>query len=221
MTAAEAAEWGKTLSFEKVWAAIMETDKKMAEAAARSESSRLETDKKMTEAAAQFQAYREESAAQLREMRRVVRELSRNIGGVNRSLGKWAEQMVAPKLRKKFVPFGLEFVRCTPNLPFWENDRVIAESDMFLENGGNAMSMEIKSELTVNDVDEHLDRIKTIRRFMDSRGDRRKLFGAVAGAIIPDSVSKYAQKQGLYVLGPSGKSVAVLNEPDDFKPREW
>ncbi|MDR1257434.1 MAG: hypothetical protein LBJ86_06775, partial [Spirochaetaceae bacterium] len=103
----------------------------------------------------------------------------------------------------------------------WENNRVIAESDMFLENGSNAMSMEVKSELTVQDVDEHLDRIKTIRRYMDSRGDSRKLFGAVAGAIVPDNVSKYAQKHGLYVVVPSGKSVAVLNEPDKFTPKEW
>jgi hypothetical protein len=92
---------------------------------------------------------------------------------------------------------------------------------MFLENGGSAMSMEIKSELTVNDVDEHLDRIKTIRRYMDSRGDNRRLLGAVAGAIVPDSVSRYAQKQGLYVVAPSGKSVSVMNDIADFKPREW
>jgi hypothetical protein len=30
MTAEEAAEWGKTLSFEKVWAAITATDRQMA-----------------------------------------------------------------------------------------------------------------------------------------------------------------------------------------------
>jgi hypothetical protein len=106
-------------------------------------------------------------------------------------------------------------------LPLWENDRVVAESDMFLENGSNAMSMEVKSELTVSDVDEHLDRLKTIRRYMDDRGDNRKLFGAVAGAIVPVNVSKYAQKQGLYVVVPSGKSVTLMNEPGNFKHKEW
>jgi hypothetical protein len=206
MTAEEAAEWGKTLSFEKVWAAFMETDKKMAE-----------TDRKMAET----DRIVRETSESLKKTEKFVKRLSKNIGGMNRSLGKWAEHMVAPKLREKFIPFGLEFIKCTPNLPFWENDRVIAESDMFLENGGNAMSMEVKSELTVSDVDEHLDRLKTIRRYMDDRGDKRKLFGAVAGAIVPVNVSRYAQKQGLYVVVPSGKSVAVLNEPGGFKHKEW
>jgi hypothetical protein len=35
----------------------------------------------------------------------------------------------------------------------------------------------------------------------------------VAGAIVPDNVCKYAQKKGLYVLVPSGNSLAVAAAP--------
>ncbi|MDR0722197.1 MAG: hypothetical protein LBF75_05300 [Treponema sp.] len=43
MTAEQAAEWGKSLNFEKVWAAFMETDRKFKE-----------TDRKFKEAAEQL-----------------------------------------------------------------------------------------------------------------------------------------------------------------------
>ena len=59
MTAEQAAEWGKTLNFEKVWAMFAETDRAVAEAG------RIvaETSKRLD-------------------------NVSRNAGGINRSLGE-------------------------------------------------------------------------------------------------------------------------------------
>jgi hypothetical protein len=51
--------------------------------------------------------------------------------------------------------------------------------------------------------------------------NNRKLIGAVAGGIVPESVKRYAQKRGLYVLVQSGESVNVAETAKDFKAREW
>jgi hypothetical protein len=56
---------------------------------------------------------------------------------------------------------------------------------------------------------------------MDKHGDKRKLVGAVAGGIVPESVLRYAEKKGLYVLVQSGDSMRVAEEPNIFKVREW
>ena len=56
---------------------------------------------------------------------------------------------------------------------------------------------------------------------MDKRGDKRRLVGAVAGAIVPESVCRYAQKKGLYVVVQSGDSVEVAGMPKDFEVRKW
>ena len=45
--------------------------------------------------------------------------------------------------------------------------------------------------------------------------------GAIAGGNIPESVLKYAQKQGFYVVLQNGDSVSIADAPQGFKAREW
>jgi hypothetical protein len=56
---------------------------------------------------------------------------------------------------------------------------------------------------------------------MDERGDKRTIVAAVAGSIVDEKVCEYAQGKGLYVLVPSGDSVAVANVPAGFTRKEW
>ncbi|MDR3191712.1 MAG: hypothetical protein LBT87_01460 [Treponema sp.] len=195
LTAAEAAEAAKDLSFEKVWAMFQETDKQIKELSKEADRRRVETD-------------------------RQIKELSKNIGGLNNAFGKWAEEMVSAKLWEKFKAMGYAFTRGGP-MKFWEDDRTVAQVDMFLENGDYAMPVEIKSDLGEEDVDAHVERIEKVRKQLDKRGDKRKLVGAVAGMVVSGKVREYAQKKGLYVLVQSGDSVALAEAPEGFKAREW
>jgi hypothetical protein len=206
MTAEQAAEWGKTLSFEKVWAMFAETDRKQAEVAEQSRK----TDEQLKELGRK-QAKTDEQ----------IKALSANIGGVSRKLGKWSEEMIAANICEKMNPFGYEFTECGRNKRYWENGRKVAEVDCFLENGGFVMPVETKAELTVEDVDEHLERIAKIRLIMDRRDDKRIIVGAVAGAIVPENVCKYAHKKGLYVLVQSGEAITVEDLPEKFEARKW
>jgi hypothetical protein len=92
---------------------------------------------------------------------------------------------------------------------------------MFMENGEYVMPAEIKTDLTTEAVDEHIERIKKIRFYMDRHNDKRTIVGAVAGTIVPDNVRAYAHKKGLYMMVPSGKAVAVADMPDGFTPAKW
>ncbi|MDR0586749.1 MAG: hypothetical protein LBG26_05875 [Treponema sp.] len=60
----------------------------------------------------------------------------------------------------------------------------------------------------------------TDRKFQDTfQEDDRKLFGAVAAAIIPDNVHDFALKNGFYVIRQSGDNISI-EEPQN-KPRAW
>jgi hypothetical protein len=195
MTAAEAAEAARGLTFEKVWAMFQETDKKMEKMSKETDLRRAETDKQ-------------------------IKELSKNIGGLNNSFGRWAEEMVSAKLWEKFKALGYTFTHGGPE-KYWEGSRIVAQVDMLLENGDYAMAVEIKSDLTMEDVDDHLKRIGKVREYLDRRGDKRKLVGAVAAMVAGGNVREYAQKKGLYVLVQSGDTVALAEAPEGFKVREW
>ena len=189
MTAEQAAESAKGLTFEKVWAALMEMRDSQQESQKRTE--------------------------------KTIADLSKNIGGLGNSLGRFTETMFSTELWKKFNELGFPFTKQGPHVKFIENGQVLAEVDFFLENGEYAMIVEIKTELSIGDVDGHLEQIAKIRNYMDARDDKRKLVGAVAGGIISDNVLKYAQKKGLFVLVQTGDSVAIAAVPEGFKAREW
>jgi hypothetical protein len=98
--------------------------------------------------------------------------------------------------------------------------KIITEVDAMLENGEYALAIEVKTQLKIDHVDEHLDRMEKLRRYADDRRDTRKFIGAVAGAVVAENVKKYALKKGFYVIQQSGDTVVIEN-PGGFKPREW
>jgi hypothetical protein len=201
MTASEAAEAAKGMNFERVWVTIERL-------------SRLQE-----ETAQQIKELSKEADRRQEETSRQIKKLSKNIGGINSSLGKWAEAMISAKLWEKFTgQYG--FTQGGPH-KYWEEGRTVCQVDMLLENGDYAMPVEIKSTLTEEDVDEHLERIRKVREQLDKRGDKRRLVGAVAGMVMGENVCNYAQKKGLYVLVQSGDSVVVAEAPENFEPKKW
>jgi hypothetical protein len=89
-----------------------------------------------------------------------------------------------------------------------------------LENGEFALAIEVKTQLNVGHVDEHIERMEKLRCYADDRGDTRKFLGAVAGAVVADNVKIYALKKGFYVIRQSGDTVTIEN-PQGFEPKTW
>ncbi|MCL2323039.1 MAG: hypothetical protein FWC47_13170, partial [Oscillospiraceae bacterium] len=146
MTAEQAAEAAKGLTFEKVWAALMESRQLIEETQKQIKEAQLETQKQMRESQ--------------RKTDKIIADLSKNIGGLGNSLGRFTEAMFSTELRKKFNELGYTFTRQAPRMKFIEYEKVLAEADFFLENGAYAMIVEIKTELSISDIDDHLERIE-------------------------------------------------------------
>jgi len=80
--------------------------------------------------------------------------------------------------------------------------------------------VEVKAKPNIADVRDHISRMKKLRRYADHRGEKRRYQGAIAGAIISDSVRSFILKQGFYLLEQTGDTMQI-NIPKDFVPSEW
>jgi len=88
-----------------------------------------------------------------------------------------------------------------------------------LENGTQAVAVEVKTTLRQADIDEHLVRMEKIRKYADEHGDKRQFMGAMAATITDETARNYALKQGLFVIEPSGEDVKVIKPASE--PRIW
>jgi hypothetical protein len=98
---------------------------------------------------------------------------------------------------------------------------IFMEIDALLENGDKVMAVEIKTKPSVDDINDHVERMEKLRAYADLRGDRRKYRGAVAGVVFGDGEKIYALKKGFYVIEPSGDTFAITEPKGDYYPHEW
>ncbi|MDR1902197.1 MAG: hypothetical protein LBQ88_07965 [Treponema sp.] len=184
------------LTFEDVWAAMMETDRKFQE-----------TDRKF-----------QETDRMIKEM---AKETDRKIGSLGGRFGELIEHIMAPNIREKFNALGYVFGRTSTDVKFANTDgSTLTEVDVLLENGEVVLAMEVKAKLHLDDVRDHIERMEKLRLYADAHGDRRRFEGAVAGAVIPEGVKLFAIKNGFYVLEQTGDTVKI-DVPDDFVPQRW
>jgi hypothetical protein len=208
-------------SFEDVWLLMQENERRqneMFEKLSR-EHERItrETEKKSQET----DQIKRETDRIKRETDRMMKEASRIVGDLGNKLGIVVEHLVLTNIMEKFNALGYEFNKMGPNVLIDDKKKnIITQIDAMLENGEYALAIEVKTQLNVSHVDEHLERMEKLRRYADDRNDKRKFLGAVAGAIVADNVRAYAQKKGFYVIKQSGDTVTIEN-PGGFKPREW
>ena len=224
VTAEQAAEAAKGLTFEKVWSAMMITDQEIKETRKAIDETRKAIDESRKETD-ETRKYLRDIIQDLKESQqkteKLVAEVTKNLGGLGNTLGIMTEAMFSPDLWKKFRDIGFEFSTQCPHRKFYENNRCLAEADYYLENGEYVMLVEVKTTMEIEFINDHLERIEKIRRYMDAREDKRKIVGAVAGGSVPENVLKYAQRQGLYVITYSGETSAIAESPEGFRAREW
>jgi hypothetical protein len=143
-----------------------------------------------------------------------IRETQKNIGGLGNTLGSIVEHILTPGLPKKFRKLGYSFNRIA-TYKFAEG--VWAQIDGMLENGEQAVAVEVKTTLRQPDIDEHISRMEKIRKHADEHGDKRQFMGAIAATITDEASRNYALKKGLFVIEPSGDDVKVIKPSGEVK----
>ena len=158
--------------------------------------------------------------ASLQETDRIVKENARIVGKLGKRMGEVVEYMVVLSLREKFRELGYDFPQTHQNSDVSDRtNNIFLEIDVKLENGDKVMLVEVKTKPTTRDVQDHIRRLKKMRKFADLHGDRRTFLGAVAGAVMTNNVKEYVLKQGFFAIEPSGETFNII--PPDNEPKEW
>lgn len=93
------------------------------------------------------------------------------------------------------------------------------EIDLLVVNTDEIVALECKSNLSVDDVNQHLERLTKLKRLLPAYADKRVL-GAMASMVIEDNVAQYVYRKGLYLIGQNGDHLEIRNE-QDFVAKVW
>ena len=232
-------DYPRGLDFEQVWAALMETkarqeeskkefDRLMKESRERDEETKKEFDRQLEKSREDFDREMKESRERFdRQMEksredsdRQKKEFNERLGAFTNLFGEISEYVIAPKLREKFTEFGFDFQKTNRNTSVSDRTNNISlEIDVMLENGDNALLVEIKTKLTIERINAHVERLNKMRKYANLHGDKRTFLGAVAGVVVSEEAREYALNQGFFLIEPSGDNFNIT--PPNGEPREW
>jgi hypothetical protein len=164
-----------------------------------------ETDHKFQETDRKFR----ETARVVKETDLQIQKLSREVGKIHGSLGRFAENMVAPAVVKLFNERGIPITDYAQRV--YSPGRRI-EFDIVAFNKDYVVVVSVKMTLEVSDVKEFVNERLPIFKELFPRYKDMKVIGAVAGANIVGESDRYAVKRGLYVFMQSGENITMLND---------
>ena len=199
---------GEGLTFEKVWAMFLETDRIVRETAEQMK----ETDRKFQETDRKFQ-----------ETGKRLDDLGKQVGGIHRSIGEIIEILVAAKLWEKFEDWNYGFKRFYQRLNIFEDNtnRLLTDIDLLLLDTDYAMVVEVKREADSVEVERHIKRMGLVKQYPPEMAKGKILIGAIASGIITSDAINQAHEHGFFVLRLRGESVELVSKKGEFEPREW
>jgi hypothetical protein len=186
--------------------------------------SAAEFDRRLKESVLERQEAARERQEQSAEFDRRLKESQENFNKrfekLGNRIGELVESMVEGGVIRIFQELGYEFTRVGPRVQFGRTGlNISGEIDLFLENGDLACLIEVKTNLSVDDVKDHLEKLQKYRRYADAGNDNRRFIAAVGGGVVRENVRIFAQRQGMYVIQQTGDFVEVI--PPEGNPRKW
>ena len=220
-------DYPKGLTFEKVWAALMESREQMdrnskeaAERQAETERFLKEQAKEAADRRAETERQMKETGRQIKETDRQMKEYNKRFGDFTNRFGEIVEYMVVPNLLKRFAELNLVFPKANKGTQISDKENnIFLEIDVLLENGDMALLVETKTKPTTEDVKDHIKRLEKMRSYADLHGDKRKFMGAIAGVVMTDKTKDFSLKNGFFVVVPSGETFTIISP--EGNAREW
>ena len=201
-------------SIQEIWYLFKETDNKFKE----TDNKFKETDKKFQETDKKFQETDIELKETIKKTSKVVERVSNAVDKLTGKWGRFVEGMVVPAVKVMFKARNIGVEKIFQRVEVHKNGKNM-EIDIMAVNHEHVLLIEAKSTLAVDDVKDHLERLKEFKEFFPEYTEK-KVLGGVAGIVIEEGVDRYAYQQGLFVIGQSGETVKILND-EKFRPKIW
>ncbi len=206
-----------TVTLEEVWALFKETDRKFQETDRIIKENAQAAEKRSQELDRRFKESAQEADKRTRELEKT---LYKKIGELGDRLGDFAEGFVRPAVVRLFKERGIEVHKVTRKIEANNPQLNLAtEIDLLVINGDSCVLVEVKSNVSIDDVNDHLERMAKFKPLFPEYADK-KAFGAMAGMVIPENVAKYAYRKGFFVIAQQGDLAVILND-NKFQPATW
>jgi len=187
--------------------------------AAETEARALENEARAVEdhrrAMREMAEHREETDRQMKETDRRLKKAEDLFAT---QWGRLMESLVRGDLVALLNERGIEVERTLQRVESSRGGRHF-EVDILAVNGREVVVVEVKTTLRSEGVTKFLSKLS---EFLDWCAEYRgrRILGAVAYLDGAESVTKYAERSGLFVIRATGNSASILNEPG-FKPRAF
>jgi hypothetical protein len=165
-----------------------------------------------------LQAAQKETDRILKKLSVDIKDVNKSVGRLTNRLGEFVEEAVRPSAVRLFRERGIDIHEVQQNISA-NRDGEGLEIDLLVVNNKDVVVIECKSNLSIDDVNEHLERLEKVKRLLPDHKDKR-VSGAVAGMVIPANVATYAIRKGLYVIGQNGEHLELRNDVS-FAAKVW
>ncbi len=206
-----------TTTLDEVWALFRETSAQLKETDRIMKENAQAAEKRLQ---ALDQMMKENALAAEKRSQRLEKELNKRIGELGDRLGDFAEGFVRPAVVKLFRERGIEVHKVTRKIEANNPQLNLAtEIDLLVINGDSCVLVEVKSNVSIDDVNEHIERMEKFKPLFPEYANK-KAFGAVAGMVVSENVAKYAYRKGFFVIAQQGDLAIILND-SKFQPAIW
>jgi len=188
-----------------------EYDRLVAESKAEYDRHRVEIENLLAES-------KLESDRSMTELKRTVERTSKAVDSLTTRWGRFVEELVEPAVLRLFQEKGIDIKEVYPRARV-KRQGIAMEVDILAVDDTDLVVVECKSRLSQDDVDEFIEKLTRFKIAFPHYQNYRA-YGAVAGIEINEGIDRYAYKKGLFVIKPSGDTVAIINDAD-FQPNTW
>ena len=191
-----------------------EMNRRIADSDAKIAESRRETDAKIA-------ASNAKSAEAEAGLRAVSERLEYWVGRYGDRIGALIERILIPGIKPVMNKYGHNFTTISPNREYYRSKgKRLAEIDLLLENGDEAMAIEVKTHLRKDDVVKYLAKLELLRENESiTRLSGLTLFGAMAGLRVDEGARDLVLESGLYLIEmvEDTKYVNVVEPPSGVR----
>lgn len=147
-----------------------------------------------------------------------MKELSTQLGNLGNRLGEFVEEQIMPSVLALIQAHGIVVYEIQRRVNAKRSGRT-TEIDLLLVNDTDVVAVEVKSALNVTYVNQHINRLNNFKLVFPRYASMR-VYGAVAGMVVPNDAKQCALEQGLFALIPAANIMQLANDPT-FTPRVW
>ncbi len=191
---------------EKFEQSRQEYDRRAAEAKAEADRRDAEADRRDAEADRRAAEAKDEADRRAAEADRRLAKLEKTVANTSRAVdslttrwGRFVEELVEPAVISLFRGKGID-VKETYSRARVKRQGIAMEIDILAVD---------ETEVVLVECKEAFPHYKNYQAY-----------GAVAGIEIDEGIDRYAYKQGLFVIKPSGETVEIIND-SGFEPKLW